>query len=632
VSNCPQFLGANNADDLVNGRISWFSNLAGTAITELKNLLPTLAAYQEGWAPTDINPFEPVNFGSFEELSAIPSVPSNLTPDFGDVEPPDGIYLDVYSPASHTIGPNTSERPDLHFPATPEDFNGTAPEPGNFLHLPPLPEDPDTDLPDPPDPVALNLPNVDDLNLAIPEFSETLPELNISYAGETFEFVEDPYDTEVKQAMEAEMLRVIRDYDLGLPPTVWNAITSQAQERILRANARLIQEIERDHSRRGFPLPDGVLDDKVTEARFEGHAELQAELRQFFVTEAQQKLEQLREYVSRAIQSEGQLIALHSQAMDRRLEAAKALVTLSVAVMEAKIALFNAQIAQYTVAAQVHKQLIEAELAKVEIFKAQIDAEKLKVDINRALVAEYVARIEAVSKQIDIYVARIDAIKTISDTNRSIAEQFAAQTRAFVAEVDAWKTEWEGYDASTRAQATRIQLYGEDNRAYLASVEGLNAMIRGESMKVDASYKEEQLKLGKYEADIGKYRAEIESLARQSEALSRSTDAEFQAYQARASNYAAFVDGKKAVVLARIEQAKITAQNAVEIARVKVAELEAMKQVGVEGVKAQIAGQTELTNALASGVNVSAAISDRFSQSRSQTSSCGESFNFNASV
>jgi hypothetical protein len=88
----------------------------------------------------------------------------------------------------------------------------------------------------------------------------------------------------------------------------------------------------------------------------------------------------------------------------------------AIAVLNARIAVFNAKLQGYQTEAQVFEARVRAELAKAEVYRAQIDGERARGEINEQRVRLYSEQIRAVQTSAELYRTQVQAIQTEVET------------------------------------------------------------------------------------------------------------------------------------------------------------------------------------------------------------------------
>ena len=350
---------------------------------------------------------------------------------------------------------------EIAFPAV--DF--TAGQPTPFAADPPsepgdlspinMPSVPTLVFPDAPSVGNILIPDVP--TLALPTFDATLG--NAPAAPSTaFAWSETGYSSPLLTAMTALYLSWIEGTSTGLDPAVEEAIWNRARDRDAAMYASALTQIAGDFAARGHPLPPGAAAQMAEQAIQKARESAGTVNREVMVKQAEMEQQNRQFALTQAWQVESGLLTYWNQQMQRAYDAAKYVVEAAIAIFQAQISQYNADVQAFGVRAQVYKTQIEAELAKLEIFKAQIEAQRLNVALTEQTVNVYRARLDALKNLVELYNAQVNAQKTIAETNRTVIEGFKARVDAYGERVKAKALEYDAYETSIKAEVAKLEV------------------------------------------------------------------------------------------------------------------------------------------------------------------------------
>ncbi len=480
-----------------------------------------------------------------------------------------------------------------------------------------IPDMPDYQLPAVPTLESLNLPAAPKISL--PLFEGARPTFTAPVVNENWHWDPTPYTSTLLAKVQSKV-SMMMDGGLGLEPI--EAVIFQ------RGRARLDIEVRRnidartaEFASRGFSEPNGVLAQSIDQI-LQGGLEAKAELNSNLTVQAYQELLQnVRLGVQQGIALEQVATNLHIQVQQLGLQAAQYQRETALAVLNARISIFNAQLAAYQTDAQVFEAKIRAELAKVEVYRAQIDGERARGEINQQKVAIYGEMVRAVGTMADFYRTQVQAVQAQADVERSriegykaMVDGYSARWRAYGEEVGAFKAQIDAENSKATvhrnlvdAFATRVQAWGtqQGNKialerlgidqhgqtlaAWRGQLDKMLGMVQAESARISATAQGADAQARIYTADAG-----VETAA------SAATDRTFQLGMERAN----------AEVNTQLKAAEIRIQENIQLTNML---------VEVRKTLSQVLGQ--LAASSMSAMNFSASVSS----GRSQSQSCSTS-------
>ena len=415
------------------------------------------------------------------------------TPSFGNL---DDLSATPYSPVMPTA-------PSVSLPSAPG-------APG--LQIPAVPTIPVFSLPTAPTFQAVQMPSP--LSVSLPDFQFSVPVSDLTAPTEHFSFSEQDYQSVLSDALKVKLLNDIENGGYGIETTDERALWDRARERTtIEANAR-VEEALRVAASRGFSLPPGADMAVIAEAQQAALEKVASVDREIALKRSDMYVENRKFAITAATQVENMFIQYRSAMMERTLNAAKALVELSVAVFNAKKDKYMADLEAYKAYATVFEAKIRAELAKVEIFKAQIESAKGQIAIQQGMVDVYHAQIDGVKALIDVYRTQMEGTKVLMDIERTKIEAFRTQMEGYAVQVQAKTAEFGLYEAQIKGEVAKLSSYEAQVRGFQARVEAYKARIAAEDAKVGAQKTANDARIAKFEAELGRYKADLEAALR----------------------------------------------------------------------------------------------------------------------
>jgi hypothetical protein len=598
------------AVELVNQAWDYYRTLGQEWLFEAKNAISDLSSVQ----------VEPISFTVNYHIESF--LPSFVAPT-------------VPTPAAlPTVTPREVLEPHLEDVALRE--LGEAPaEPDLSGFTPLLPAPPTETLPNPPPASAVN-PPLEDIDVAVrPEGLDDLPlvptleELNIitveAITIPAFEGVrpiidiEGPDDgqlawseLEYSSELATELTAKIRSMlqgSLGLPPAVERAIFDRGRAREEKLSRKLIQEVSEEMDTRNMTEPNGITAARIQQAR-EANRQAVGDLNQNLTIEmAKQAIENVRFACGQGAAWEQTLIAQNGQINERSLRAALAARDYAIARVNALIGIANLQQQAYATDAQVWRQLLEGELAKLQKTRLELEAEQLRGQLNMQRLAAYNASLEGLRTLADVYRADVDAAKAKGEINNQRLE--AAKLRV-------------------ELYSEQVKAYGEVQNAYKVKVEG--ALGRGEYAKTlsdifatrmagyktkgEAYFNEGRFQLERNGQTLERFRAalagadqDLRGQLAQLDAALRGNDQGVRLYEAKGTIASLASAATDRAVNLKIEQEKSRVQVELEKARIAIDQALKIGEILVEQIKAKAAAISQLAAASQSGVNFGASMS-----------------------
>lgn len=470
-----------------------------------------------------------------------------------------------------------------------------------------LPNEPYVDLPEVPTLLQLNLPNAP--TLMMPVFTGVSPSANVpELVAPNFIWAEAPYTERLPQLSTKIAQYLAVDHDAAEM-----AIWGRGQERLERSIDQSVLDLTNDVASRGFALPNGVLMAALTELRAKGVEHKADNAREAMIKAAELNIQKLTVVIQSGVQYEGMWMNYMTQYAQRAFEAAKVMVDVTIKVFESKVAIFNARLQAYQTEAQVHRDLIQAELSKLEMFKIQLEGQKLIGEMNMQDVELYKARLQGALASIEVYKAQISAVLAVIETDKAKLQAYATTVQAYKAKVEANMAEYQAWGEEMRGESVKSQLYETEVKAFAARVDAYKSqeMVGVESEKL--KLQRDQVKVELFKSQLGEVDTRVKAYAAEVDALTKFFASESEVYKAVMSGRESEAKVKASIEGLKIDQYKAEALINIEEAKVRVAQLDADIRAFVGRMQAAGAIVSQLAASAMSAFNLSASTGESFS-------------------
>lgn len=565
-----------------------------------------------GWALAQIPPYIPpavstIDLGS--EPDEIPDIPINSV---------GGIYkAPVYTIAPPNVGtapPFDVDDITIYEPAKPGDLSVTNPGDAPIVTAKDIPLAPDLVFPPAPDIGDVLIPP--DPIITLPTFDAVAPTVDVILPQNSFSFIEEQYSSDVLDKTTSEILRMLNG-GVGIPEAVWQQIFEKGADLEERNGLKLIEEATNEWASKGWASPGGVLDRRIQEARQAIQTARNTLARDTTIKRADAELENLKYAVAQGIALEGMLIQLHNSYYDRALKAAEIDMQIKLQLVNASIAILNAELDLYRVSAEVFKTLVEAELATLEIFKAQIEAAGLQVAIDKGLVDLYIAQLQGLNTEVALHNAQIAGVQAAVDVDKARVATYATEVDAYKAKVGAWATEWQGYTAVMEGQKAKASIYESEVKAFASETEAYTSKVMAESARVDAEAKSLQTGIEYMRADAQRFSAEVQLALGEVATKADLYKTQMEGYKTKAAFGSAKVQAYTAEIDAHIRNAKNASDLNTEEARINAAQIDAMSRANLAAQETYARINAQIHASLIGQYHASASVSDGVSYSYS---------------
>lgn len=578
-------------------------------------------------APTSFN----VNFDFDDPLPAIqrPARP-NLDPSRFELQmpaapadPPVFVARDVVTDEAPTFD---APAPTIAFsprPDAPDVPAPVRPNPGPQLVVP-VPDD--YVLPQVPTFIELNLPNAPTLQLAQfqgerPTFVE--PPLNGNWSFEPQAYTSTLLDQ--TRAKVGAMMARGPGFDLEPIEAV---LFERGRSRIDIEVRRAIDTRVNEFATRGFTEPNGILAASIDEILEGGLDRVAEHNRDVTIESYKESLANLRFAVQQGVALEQVTVNLHLEMQKLVLAAAQYLRDTEIAILNARVTVFNARIQAYQADAQVLSARIQAELAKVELFRAQLEGEKARGELNEQRVKLYTAQLTALNTLAEFYRNRVEAVKAQAELERTKIEGYKA-------DVDAYSARWKAYGDQVGAYKAEIEAEGAKATVHKSLVDVFATQTGAWQTKTNTAFEGERLRTTQHAQLLQAWRGQLDKMLALIQGETARIGGEAQRAGALANIYQADAAIETAVSAANdrtfqlgLERARADTDVGLKSAEIRVQENVQLTQIMLQVQKTIADVLTQLAGSSMSALNFNAGVSSSKSQSRS----CDTNFSWSGEI
>lgn len=441
-----------------------------------------------------------------------------------------------------------AERPAIDLPALPGTDVGDAPSDAPSVAEYAAPDAPSVTLPTVPTFEELQLPAVP--SFTMPTFSADAPVNNLAAPTQQFSFVDAGYTSELRDPLVAKLLYDLENGGYGIDSTDELALWGRARDRAESQGRLAVETALRRGGSLNLPLPSGAVLAAVEQARAEVLRQLSEANREIALKRADMYVENRRFTIEQVQALEKMSIDLYNAIAERALNVAKVTVELGVAVFEASVRNFNAQLDAYKTFAAVFETRVRAELTKAEVYKAQLEAERLRGEFNNQRAALYQAQLNGIQTVVNLYKNRVEAIQVLTQVQAQKVDIFKSRIEAYATRVKAKEAEYGMYEAATRGELAKVDVYKADLSAY-------ETRLRGEEMRTRVLLQGNEALLQRYNAQVAQYKAQLEGLVATATARVDRDKTYIAAQAVNVSNYKALTDAVLAGVQTKVDAQKM---------------------------------------------------------------------------
>lgn len=576
----------------------------------------------------------PVQFGVTYNLDAAllayqrptpPPLPSDLSyRDPGQVPEAPAVVAPTVTFDSAPAAPS-NPAPTLRDFTEPGELTAQAPTDQVSLQAVPIAVRPDYVLPAVPTLAELDLPEVP--TIVLPQFDGLRPSTALDVPEESFSFTAEQYTSALLDKVSGKIGSSI-DNGSGLPIAVEQALRDRAYSALDVQEQRAIQQATEEYGSRGFSEPSGILRRRLAEVRQNSQNLRSAASRDIYIQADQTAREELRFYVTQAIALESALFQNHNDFARIALEAAQVTQNLRIRIFEARVQLVQLDLSAYQTDAQVWRDRLQGELAKLEVYRSQLAALQVRGQLNEQQVQLYEGQLRGVAQLADLYRTDIDAARLVVATNQQQIDLERSQIQNYAERVNAYRATWDAYATKLNTNTVRANVYQLVEQGYATRLRGWSD-AQGQKIA--------QAQLGISVADLQQraWRGQIDALLARIQAEQGRLSSVSDIYRSRVAAYSAEATVETAASDANLRALTLATErerNRTDVA-LKNVELAINQLVEINRLllaKEQSIAQTssQLAAASMSAVNFSAGVHS----GRSQSQSCGTSFSYSGSL
>lgn len=466
------------------------------------------------------------------------------------------------------------------------------------------------------------LPTFEDLNLPDPpsviehDFTGVRPtqDLQVPNDSEVSKIAKPEYKERLMKDIEAELRRKMKG-GTGLPPAIEQMLFTRAKFREEETADRAIMEAVDDWASRGFSLPSGILDKKIQAVRQENQSQANAFSREIEIQSFTREQENLQFAITQGMALENISVQIFTAVIQQLFAQAQAIDQFGLSAVGAKIELFNAEVNMFRIEAEVYRELIRAELNKIETYRAQIESQRVIGELNQQKIDLYRRQLDGLSVMTQIYATRVQAADTVSSINQNLVRTYEADISAYRAGIESNRAEFEAWQAEIQGELGKIQGYEAEARAFSARASAYEAGVNAKTIVPRLEIDRARLNVERYRTDIQRYGEQLRAETERINAMVRRYEAEQRTWDIDTNWQIARQEGQINYERLRMDDRKMHLDVHLRDNELRMQEFNSVTQTTLGSMQAagQIASQ--LASSAMSAVNVSASTSESGSAS-----------------
>ena len=525
--------------------------------------------------------------------------PSSISlPSITATKPTPPVLGAVTIPTFETAPEFLTAYPIINIPAAPSSALPSAPGDAPAFNAPTVPDVPIYLTPDPP--VFENIVIPDMPLVEYPVFTSVLPVDDLLAPSEVFSYFEPTYDSPLLDELKRKLLYDIINGGYGIENEDEMRLWLRAREREAINSEAAIQDVTRQVAARGFDVPPGTLNAMVQAAQQTALENNSTLSREILIKKADLYVQNRQFTIQQARETEQMLITAFGYMCERMLNSAKAVVELSIAVFNARVAKYNYSLERYKADAQVYSELIRGVSLKLEAYKTQVEGLKVSADIQRIHAEVYKVQIDGLNALVNIYQTEVEAAKVVAEIESIRLDAFKAQVDTYVAQVGAKTAEFGMFESQIKGEMAKVNVYETEARAYGTKVQAYKTKVEAAEVTTRSQVQANQLKIQSFVADIQRYSAELTSSQIALQSAVAKYDGDIKAYGIS-------VDAQVRASQQNVEAGKANAQTAVAHANVILGNI--VQASAIQSQRANASAQTYGSITSAFGSEAAAALS-----------------------
>lgn len=605
---------------------------ANAALVKLSNATFPADLPEPPIPPNILTNFSGTISGSFDTPPDLGSVsitlPASFTPD--DIVIPD-IISDIPVYTALITGFSIPDAPVFSVPDMPvapsidTDFTvSDAPTP-DYGGLPDLYT---LDLP------TFTAPVLDPFTAPVPDFTAVPPDSSVLWT-------EPAYQAQLATTVKS-ILSSLLSGATGIAEDVERAIWERDRARLDATAGASVAEANDQWASKGFVLPPGTLIAQVLAITRENSNKVAQASRDVAIKQADLEQSNRQFAIGKALEFEKIFVDIFLAVTQRSFEIAKYAV-------EAKIQIFNAQIAAFDVENKIFEsQIAQARIgleyaqAQISVYKTRIEAESLKASINKDLIAAFSAKIAAFTSQVEAYRAIVQAATAKVDLQKMKVDLYRAEIDGVVAQVSEKKAEFDAYSSRVDAEKAKASLEESNARVYTARVQAITSVAELQLKQTDAQIAVSGQKLQYAVAELNRLGqlaqeqlAQIQARTAVYEAFTRRGTAEFEADKSVAAlNLQAQIEASRVLIAEYQANIQMWTAEVTKITAFASINMEAIKGAGqiASTLAAGALAGTSVGTSFNAGVNRSEASNQSKSESTADNTSTSNNFSVSTST
>jgi len=417
-----------------------------------------------------------------------------------------------------------------------------------------IPDAPTPDYGDIPDLLPLDLPTY--VPPTLEAFTDEPPEFSALVPSSAIDWAEPAYEAWIADELQG-VLQTMLAGGTGIDPLVERAIWERDRGRLDVAARSALEDARDDFAASGFDLPGAALMARTITTRKDNQDKVSQLSRDVSVKQADLEQTNRQFAIKSGTELENIFVQIFMKTTDRSFDIAKFAVEARIQIFNAEVAAFNVEQQLFTARIERYKVGLAYVQAQIESYKARLSAESIKTDINKSLIEAFKAKISAFQAEADAYRALVQAASARADLQKNRVELFRAEIEGVQAVYAAKKSEFDGYAARIQGESAKASLEEANSRAYSARVGAISSVVE---IKVKGA----DLKLAKQKMLLDSH---LGNLTR----LGQLSAQQLQAIQARIGAYEAITQRDTAKYGANVTKDQLAATEQIEAAKVLVA-------------------------------------------------------------
>ena len=291
---------------------------------------------------------------------------------------------------------------------------------------------------------------------------------------------------------------------VGLPNNVLQALFAKAAE---KEDITMLQATETAYetwASRGFTMPPGMLVQQVNAAQQQALLSKNSLNRDILTKQWDIQMENLKFSITQGLAFEAQLISIYNNMLQRTFDMSRTRIESAIKLYDMSIAIYNANVSAYKINADVYRNLLEAELSKLDIYKAQLEGQRLIGEENQIAASVYGTQVNAFNALVQAYKTQIDVVQAQVEVAKTQIDAYKVEVEAWSEKIGAQKVAFDAYATEVSAEETKVNLVKAAADAYAAEVGGYSALV-------SANAKMAEVQVEVFDAQIKGYNTQIEA-------------------------------------------------------------------------------------------------------------------------